>query len=109
MTRPHPHDTRGKEAHRRQQKEAVEREQLLEVEDLKKLMREEWGRRIAYRLFERAGMIYGDAQLDEELWNPNSMTMSRDVGRRGVMWRADHLIRRHCPDLWNTMLLEQEL
>lgn len=107
MERPHPHKPEERRALERERAAAERASHLLEVEDTLKLMGEDWGRRIVYRLLDRAGLIHGDAMLEENLWNPNAMVMSRDVGRRNVCWRLDHIIRRHCPELWNTMFLEQ--
>jgi len=103
---PHPHKPEERKQSKVEQAQAQRAVHLLEVQDTVKLMDVDWGRRQVYRLLDRAGLIYGDAQVEENLWNPNAMTMSRDVGRRGVCWRMDHIIRRHCPEQWNTMLLE---
>lgn len=75
---------------------------------MKWLMSSERGRRIVHDLLERAGVLFGDAMVDDGGFNPNAMTMARDAGRRSVVWRLDQMIRRHCNELWTVMRLERE-
>lgn len=75
---------------------------------MKWLMSSERGRRIVCDLLERAGVLFGDAMVDDGSFNPNAMTMARDAGRRSVVWRLDQMIRRHCNELWTVMRLERE-
>ena len=78
----------------------------MEAEDVKWLMGTERGRRTVWGLLDRAGLIFGDAMVDDGSFNTNAMTMARDAGRRSVVWRLDQLIRLHCPDLFIVMRQE---
>lgn len=102
----HPHDIRGQAQSLAQAEDRRKARLAQELADVGNLMAEPWGRRIAWGLFNRAGLIYGDAMQEEGVFNPNSMTMAHTTGRREVMWRIDHVVRRHYPGEWNLMLQE---
>jgi hypothetical protein len=70
-----------------------------EVEDVKWLMGSKRGRRILWRVLERAGVF----RLS---FNTNSMTMAFAEGARNEGLRMLATIHSACPDLYPTMLKE---
>lgn len=68
--------------------------------DLKWLMSSRRGRRIAWRILERCGVF----RLS---FNSNSMTMAFNEGQRNEGLRLLGLIHQLCPELYPTMVREQ--
>lgn len=67
--------------------------------DFKRLMSEEWGRRIVWRDLEDAGVF----RLS---FNTNSMTMAFNEGSRNLGLRKLAQVHELCPDLYHLMLKE---
>jgi hypothetical protein len=87
------------EAQDKARKDRTTRDKLTdqaEVEDVKWLMGSKRGRRILWRLLERAG-VYRIS------FNTNSMTMAFAEGARNEGLRMLALINSACPDLYPTM------
>jgi hypothetical protein len=94
-----PFDLRGQEqaaAERDAQARAAAR---VEAEDLKWLMKNRQGRRIAHRLLDRAGVF----RLSFDMHNG---VMSFNEGRRSEGLRLMSLLLEHCPDRYAEMLTE---
>lgn len=100
MSRPFdPLDIRAQED---AQAEADERNRLelqVEIDDLKWLMSNRRGRRVAFRLLERAGVW----RLS---FNTNALTMAFSEGQRNEGLRLLAQITTHCPDRHTDMLKE---
>jgi hypothetical protein len=94
-----PTDLRGQEASR--DEEATRRRLAAEVEelDVKWLMSNKRGRRILWRLLERAGVF----RLS---FDTNAMRMSFNEGNRNYGLRTWELIHSTCPELYAVMLKE---
>lgn len=73
----------------------------LEIDDIKWLMSDKRGRRIAYRAIERAGVWLSS-------FNTNALSMSFNEGRRNEGLRLLVQITTHCPERYNTMLKESK-
>lgn len=99
-----------READEKREESAVERKQHFEQEkaDVIAQMGTDLGRRNAYRMLTRAGLIFGDAAVSENLLNPTITFMTAACARRQVAWRFDHIVRRHCNPLWLQMLEENK-
>lgn len=94
-----PHDTRSMDKAR---SDSVTRDKLAsitEVEDVKWLMGSKRGRRILWRVLERAGVY----RLS---FNTNSMTMAFAEGARNEGLRMLAMIHSACPDLYPAMMKE---
>ena len=102
----HPHKRGAKELAIAEGEQKENARLMQEIEDIGLLMGEKWGRRLAFEILERSGLIFDDAMPDDGLFNPTVSVMHKDVGRRQVGWRWDHLIRRHFNHLWILMLEE---
>lgn len=85
----------------RSKEEAERREQLArqnEAEDIKKLMSHAWGRRLVWRMLEKAGMY-------RTSFTGNSETFFREGMRNfGIMLTA--LINDNCPEQYALMVNE---
>jgi len=94
-----PTDVRSQEAAR----ETQEREQRLakdtEESDFKWLMNSKRGRRIVWRLLEKAGVF-------RSVFNTNAMAMSFAEGHRNYGLHTLGLIHALCPELYSTMVKE---
>ena len=94
-----PTDVHAQEVARNSQ----EREQKLskdtEESDLKWLMRNKQGRRIVWRLLEKAGVF-------RSVFNTNAMAMSFAEGHRNYGLQTLTLIHVACPELFPVMLKE---
>ena len=111
MTSAPTHEKRHQREHRQRKEEtAAAQRQRLEREriDIGEQMGTEAGRRNAYRMLNRAGLIYGDAAVEENLRNTTVTLMTAAVARRQVAWRFDQIVRRHFNHLWLQMLEENE-
>ena len=86
-----------------QARESQDRERKLskdtEESDFKWLMSSKRGRRIVWRLLERAGVF----RLS---FNTNSMAMAFAEGSRNEGLRIVHLIHASCPELYSTLVKE---
>lgn len=95
-----PFDLRGQE----QAKEsAAKRDQLArvnEADDFKWLMGSKRGRRIVWRLLDRAGVF----RLS---FNTNAMHMAFAEGNRNEGLRTLAQVHTHCPELYPVMMKEQ--
>lgn len=86
-------------------KEVVERnDEVLSAQDkldLGQLMRQDWGRRLYYRL------VFLMCGLDDEGFHTNGSIMSHIQGRRsiGALLKAE--AQSNCPDLWVRMISEK--
>ena len=95
-----PLDLRGQE---RVKEEAASRERLAQVNeeaDFKWLMGSKRGRRIVWRLLDRAGVFRSS-------FNTNSMTMAFVEGARNEGLRTLSQIHALCPELYAVMMKEQ--
>ena len=108
MTRvqPHPHDARAKLQFREDLERDIARRLQEELDELEWALADRRGRALIFRVLDRSGLIFSDAMEDDPLFNPTVSIMHRDIGRRQVGWRMDHLIRRHFPDQWQRMIDE---
>lgn len=96
-----PLDIRSQE---QRQQEAQERNKLaakVEEEDVKWLMSNKRGRRIVYRLLERAGVW----RLS---FNTNALQMAFNEGNRNEGLALFAKVMAHCPEHYATMVKEQE-
>ncbi len=95
-----PFDLRGQE---QAKEDAAKRDQLArinEADDFKWLMGSKRGRRIVWRLLDRAGVF----RLS---FNTNSMAMAFAEGNRNEGLRTLAQIHAHCPELYPVMMKEQ--
>lgn len=95
-----PLDLSGQE---RQREEAQERAKLIagtEADDFKWLMGNKRGRRIVWRLLERTGVYRTSFRLNNE--------MAFLEGQRNVGLILIDLIHANCPEMYLTMLKEQQ-
>ena len=95
-----PLDLRGQEQAR---DDAATRDRLAkatESDDFKWLMGSKRGRRIIWRLLDRAGVF----RLS---FNTNAMAMAFAEGNRNEGLRILQLIHSHCPELYPVMMKEQ--
>lgn len=95
-----PTDIKSQE---RKQEDAALRKTLAkdtEESDLKWLMGSKRGRRIVWRLLDRAGVFRSS-------WNTNSMTMAFVEGTKNEGYRTLAMIHAICPELYSTMAKEQ--
>lgn len=94
-----PTDIRGQE---RKQADAELRNRLAkdtEESDFKWLMGSKRGRRIVWRLLDRAGVFRSS-------WNTNSMTMAFVEGTKNEGYRTLAMIHSLCPELYSAMVKE---
>lgn len=94
-----PTDIRGQERTKSEKAERSKTEHENEVDDLKWLMGSKRGRRIVWRLLDRAGVY----RLS---FNTNAMTMAFAEGNRNEGLRTIALINANCPDLYTNMVKE---
>ena len=94
-----PQDLVAQEEAQAKTAEARERSRKQEVEDFKWLMNSMQGRRIVWRLLEKAGLFHCVFQPDSETQFANGMRNS------GVMLMAD--IHEICPDKYHLMVKER--
>ncbi len=97
------HDALDLETQDATRQEAEARAKLREQEereDLKWQMGSKRGRRIVYRLLERAGVFHIS-------FNTNAMQMAFNEGRRNEGLALTNRLMATCPDLWTQMMKEQ--
>lgn len=94
-----PLDVRGQERARADKDLRDKLNRDTEEADLKWLMGSKRGRRIVWRLLDRAGVF----RLS---FNSNSMTMAFNEGNRNEGLRTIALIHTHCPELYPVMVKE---
>lgn len=99
MTQYDPLDTAGQEQARSDSRTRERLAQQTESEDVKWLMSSKRGRRIAWRVLDRAGVY----RLS---FNTNAMTMAFSEGARNEGLRMLSLIHAACPDLYPVMQKE---
>jgi len=94
-----PLDIRGQERNKaeRDQRERLEREN--EASDVKWLMNNKRGRRMVWRLLDRAGVFRSS-------FATNSMTMAFSEGNRNYGLQLLGIIHAVCPELYPVMLKE---
>lgn len=95
-------DLQGQEADREERERRVKFAALQETEDLKWLMSSKRGRRIVWRLLERAG-VYRSS------FNTNAMTMAFNEGVRNEGLRLVAQCAQHCPGSYAEMLAERKV
>lgn len=101
--RPHPHDVRAKAAERQEQAHEAELQRQLEIADVTWMLSDQAGRRIAWGLFLRSGIL-----SDNGAFNPNAMEISHGRGGRHVVFRLWEIATRHCVAQWNLMREEND-
>lgn len=94
-----PYDLSRPEAVRRERQQKALAEKQIEAEDLGRLMSSRWGRRIAWRLLDTAGVF-------QMSFNTNAMTMAFNEGNRNFGNRLLAEIIKHCPERYIEMLKE---
>jgi hypothetical protein len=94
-----PLDLRGQEQAAAEREAQARQAARIEAEDLKWLMKNKQGRRIAHRLLERAGVF----RLS---FDTHNSVMSFNEGRRSEGLRLMALITEHCPERYAEMLTE---
>jgi hypothetical protein len=94
-----PLDLQGQAEAQETQKLSEERARLNELADLKWLMSSERGRRIVWRLLDRAGVF-------RTSFNTNALSMSFNEGRRNEGLVTLQMIHAVCPELYPTMIRE---
>jgi hypothetical protein len=106
VRQPHPHKADEKAAFVEEDRRLEHASLVAEINDVSWQMSTEQGRRIAFGFLDRAGLIFGDADIDEGLFNTTVGLMTAKCAKREVAWRFNHLAIRHCPEEWNTMVDE---
>jgi len=94
-----PFDLRGQERQTEQDELAERLDRETEEGDVQWLMSSKRGRRIVWRLLDRAGVF----RLS---FNTNAMTMAFSEGQRNDGLRLLYLIHTLCPNLYPTMVKE---
>lgn len=94
-----PTDVNAQEAARESQDRERKQSKDTEESDLKWLMRNKQGRRIVWRLLEKAGVF-------RSVFNTNAMAMSFAEGHRNYGLQTLTLIHVACPELFPVMLKE---
>lgn len=74
---------------------------VTESEDLKLLMNEKWGRRIAWRFLDRAGVF-------RTSFSTNALSMAHSEGQRNEGLRLLAGVMAHCPDGFTKMMKESK-
>ena len=95
-----PLDLRGQEKQREDAQERTKRQAETEAEDFKWLMGNKRGRRIVWRLLEKTGVFRTSFRLNNE--------MAFLEGQRNVGLIYLDAINANCPELYLTMLKEQQ-
>jgi hypothetical protein len=95
-----PLDIRGQERAREDAQKRDRLAQVNEAEDFKWLMSSKRGRRVVWRLLDRAGVF----RLS---FNTNAMQMAFAEGNRNEGLRILGQIHSHCPELYPQMMKEQ--
>jgi hypothetical protein len=96
-----PLDIRGQELSREKAQERAAAAAKTEEEDIKWLMANKRGRRIVYRLLERAGVW----RLS---FNTNALQMAFNEGNRNEGLALTAKLMAYCPDAYATMTKEQQ-
>lgn len=94
-----PTDVNAQEQARESQDREGKQSKDTEESDLKWLMRNKQGRRIVWRLLEKAGVF-------RSVFNTNAMAMSFAEGHRNYGLQTLTLIHLACPELFPVMLKE---
>jgi len=94
-----PTDIRAQEAARESQDRDQKKSNDTEESDIKWLMRNKQGRRVVWRLLEKAGVF-------RSVFNTNAMAMSFAEGHRNYGLQTLTLIHVACPELFPVMLKE---
>jgi hypothetical protein len=94
-----PFDLNAQEQAREQADKKAELRQKVEIDDLKWLMSNRRGRRVVYRLLERAGAF----RLS---FHTNALQMAFNEGGRNQGLATLALLMQHCPELHMEMLKE---
>ncbi|MBS0323583.1 MAG: endopeptidase [Proteobacteria bacterium] len=96
-----PLDIRGQEQAREEAQQRNKLAEKTEAEDIKWQMANKRGRRIVYRLLERAGIW-------QSSFNTNAMQMAFNEGRRNEGLALLAKLMAYCPELYAVMLKEQD-
>lgn len=99
MSEHDPTDVHAQEAARESQDRAQRLSKDTEESDFKWLMGNKRGRRIVWRLLEKAGVF-------RSVFNTNAMAMSFAEGHRNYGLHTLGLIHSLCPELFSVMLKE---
>lgn len=94
-----PTDIRAQEAARESHDREQKKSNDTEESDIKWLMRNKQGRRVVWRLLEKAGVF-------RSVFNTNAMAMSFAEGHRNYGLQTLTLIHAACPELFPVMLKE---
>jgi len=94
-------DLAAQEARAEEAKANQKRQQQEEKNDLHWLMSKKQGRRIMYRLLDRAGVFTTS-------FNTNAMTMAFNEGRRNEGLALTNDIMGATPELWQQMIVENK-
>ena len=97
-----PIDVQAQEAARESQDRERRLSKDTEESDMKYLMRNKQGRRIVWRLLERAGVF-------RSVFNTNAMAMSFAEGRRDYGLHTLALVHGACPEMFPVMLKENQI
>lgn len=97
-----PLDTRGQKQAEALREQRAKLAAQIESEDIKWLMSSKRGRRIVWRLLERAG-VYRTS------FNTNALTMAFNEGVRNEGLRLVAQLNTSCPGHYTTMLAEREI
>lgn len=100
MSHQDPFDTEAAEASQNRTREKAKLEQQREAEDLKWLMSSRRGRRIVWRLLERAGVY-------RSTFNTNAMQMAFAEGARNAGLRMLAQVSASAPEQYIEMLKEK--
>lgn len=96
-----PLDIRGQEQAREEAQQRYKLAEKAEAEDIKWQMGNKRGRRIVYRLLERAGIWRSS-------FNTNALQMAFNEGGRNEGLALLAKLMAYCPELYAVMLKEQE-
>lgn len=101
MSLPDPLDIRGQEQAREKAQERAALAAKTEEDDIKWLASNKRGRRIVYRILERAGVW-------QSSFNTNAIQMAFNEGRRNEGLALMAKLMAYCPDAFALMTKEQQ-
>lgn len=96
-----PVDAQQQEAQQKEQEEAAVLERETAIADFKWLMADPRGRRIVWRQLGESGVFASS-------YHPTAMQMAFNEGKRNDGIKLLAKVHEHCPDLYSTMMKEQQ-
>lgn len=96
-----PVDAQQQEAQQKEQEAAAALDREKAIADFKWLMADPRGRRIVWRQLADSGMFISS-------FDPTAMRMAFNEGKRNEGIKLLAKVHEHCPDLYSTMMKEQQ-